>query len=148
MKISKVIAWKMIALLLGLFLSSHMYADNIKGKILDEAGEPVIGANVIKKNSTLGTITDLNGTFSIEAVKGDVLQVTYLGYIPVEITVDGKPILVTLHEDVTGLDEVVVVGYGSIEKKKLTSAIASVKSDDFLAGSVKDAGQLIQGKIS
>ena len=148
MKNSKVQAWKLVALLLGLSTSSYIYADNIVGKVMDEAGEPVIGANVIKKESTLGTITDLDGTFSIEAEKGDILQITYLGYVPAEILVDGKPISVTLIEDVTGLNEVVVIGYGSIEKKKLTSAIASVKSDDFLAGSVKDAGQLIQGKIA
>ena len=148
MKNSKVKAWKLIVLVLGLSFSSYMYADNIIGKVLDEAGEPVIGANVIKKESTLGTVTDLNGAFSIEAEKGDVLQITYLGYVPVEVPVDGKPILVTLNEDVTGLNEVVVIGYGSIEKKKLTSAIASVKSDDFLAGSIKDAGQLIQGKVA
>ena len=75
MKNSKVQAWKLVALLLGLSTSSYIYADNIVGKVLDEAGEPVIGANVIKKESTLGTITDLDGTFSIEA---DMYQQKFL----------------------------------------------------------------------
>ena len=149
MEKSKTSGWKALALLiLGTLFCTTTFADNIQGKVTDKEGEPVIGATVMKLNSTIGTVTNLDGLFSIEAKKGDVLHITYVGYTPVDVKVNGKHIDVVMEEDATGLDEVVVVGYGSIEKKKLTSAIASVKSDEFLAGSVKDAGQLIQGKVA
>ena len=136
-------------MLICMLITNQVYSQSVKGRVSDELKEPVIGASVVIKNTTKGTITDINGDFSIDAKKGDILKITYLGYSPREVKVeDNRSLSISLKEDVTGLDEVVVVGYGSIEKKKLTSAISSVKADDFLSGSVKDAGQLIQGKVA
>lgn len=139
-----------LTLLIFLFISNHVLSQSIQGRVFDEYNEPVIGASVMIKNSIKGTVTDINGNFSLNGETGDVLKITYLGFSPQEVEVKDvtRPLSVILKEDVTGLDEIVVVGYGSIEKKKLTSAISSVKSEDFLAGSVKDAGQLIMGKVA
>lgn len=149
MKNQRVKTARILAMLICMLITNQVYSQSVKGRVSDELKEPVIGASVVIKNTTKGTITDVNGDFSIDAKKGDILKITYLGYSPQEVKVeDNRSLSISLKEDVTGLDEVVVVGYGSIEKKKLTSAISSVKADDFLSGSVKDAGQLIQGKVA
>lgn len=123
-------------------------ADEVKGTVVDSFGEPVIGASVYSTKSGQGTITDYSGAFVINANSGDNIRISYLGYETVNMTYRGQALKVVLSEDMVGLDEVLVVGYGSIEKKKVTSAIASVKSEDFVAGSTKSAGQLIKGKIA
>ena len=89
------------------------------GTVLDETGLTVIGASVvIKGNTSVGSVTDLDGKFSIPSAKrGDVLRITYVGYQPIEVTWEGKPLIITLKEDSEMLDEVVVVGYGTQKKK-------------------------------
>ncbi len=150
MRKSKLKMWRAISLSLCLFFGLPICAETVKGLVLDATTqEPIIGANVIiKSRPTVGGVTDLNGWFSIEANRGEAIQISYIGYQTAIVEAGTEAVTVKLEELITGLDEVVVVGYGSIEKKKLTSAISSVKSDDFLAGSIKDAGQLIQGKVA
>ena len=88
---------------------------------MDALGSPIIGANVMVKGTNNGTITDLGGNFLIEASENDVLQVSYIGYMPQDIPVQGnKEIIITVREDTQALDEVVVVGYGTQKKVNLT----------------------------
>ena len=105
----------------------------LKGKVTDVHGEAVIGANVRVVGSTGGTITDVDGNFSLEVKTGDRISVSYIGYAAKEVAVgDGKPLSVTLHEDAKMIDEVVVVGYGVQKKANLTGAVSSVKMDEVL----------------
>lgn len=101
----------------------------VKGSIVDENGEPVIGANVIEKGTTNGVITDMNGNFSIEVTKGAVLQISYIGYETIEISSNQNLSKIRLREDNQVIDEVVVVGYGIQKKVNLTGAVSDVKSD-------------------
>ena len=107
----------LLMFIVGLFLSVNTFAQQIvvKGIVKDTTGEPIIGANVIVKGTTNGTITDFDGNFSLSGVKdNDVLSVTYIGYITQEVKVGNqKTINVVLKEDTETLDEVVVVGYGT-----------------------------------
>lgn len=101
----------------------------VKGSIVDENGEPVIGANVMEKGTTNGVITDLNGNFSIEVNKGAILQISYIGYETIDISSNQDLSKIKLHEDNQVIDEVVVVGYGIQKKVNLTGAVSDVKSD-------------------
>ena len=97
----------------------------IKGVVYDDHNVPAIGVNVVKKGSTEGVITDLNGQFEIRASQGDVLIFSYIGFATQEITCDGQSnIVVRLKEDTEVLEEVVVVGYGTMKKSDLTGAIS------------------------
>ncbi|MFV0565354.1 MAG: SusC/RagA family TonB-linked outer membrane protein [Flavobacteriaceae bacterium] len=105
-------------------------AQEIKGKVVDESNLPVIGVNVIVKNTTRGVTTDFDGNFSIEATSKETLVFTYVGFQAQEILVGSqRTINVTLIEDVAQLDEVVVVGYGTMKKKDLTGALGTVNAD-------------------
>lgn len=100
------------------------------GTITDEKGEPIIGASVLIKGTSVGTITDINGIYSIEAIPGSILQVSYIGFSPAEIQVASqRTVNLVLKEDSELLDEVVVVGYGIQKKVNLTGAVASVGSE-------------------
>ena len=118
--------------------------------MVDNFGDPVIGANVIVKGTTIGNITDVNGTFTVENVPDDaVLQISYIGFKTLEVPVKGQTTFnITLQEDTENLQEVVVVGYGSSVKKDLTTAVTSVSSKDFLAGAVNDPMQMVDGKVA
>lgn len=105
----------------------------VTGKITDERGESVIGANVMEKGTTNGTTTDIDGAFSIDVKENAVLQISYLGYLTQEIAVKNQQIIVTsLQEDSQNLEEVVVVGYTTMKKASLTGSISSVKVDEQL----------------
>lgn len=105
----------------------------ITGKVVDLQNEPVIGANVVEKGTSNGTITDIDGNFSLDVQPGATVVVSYIGYLPKEISVGNQLVLnVTLSEDSKTLDEVVVVGYGSQKKVNLTGAVSSVKMDEVL----------------
>ncbi|MFA6812579.1 MAG: TonB-dependent receptor [Bacteroidaceae bacterium] len=121
----------------------------VMGKVSDLSGEPIIGASILIKNSTVGTITDLNGNFTLNASPKSTLVVSYVGYITQEIPITGKSSLVIkLAEDNKTLNEVVVVGYGTQRKGDITSSVGSVREDNFIKGAVKDVGQLIQGQVA
>lgn len=121
---------------------------SVKGSVSDTKGEPIIGASVVVKgNTTQGTITDLDGQFTLNVPSNSTLVISYIGYVTQEVPAKGT-VKVTLKEDNEMLDEVVVIGYGTQRKGDVTSAISSVKSDNFVKGAVKDVGQLIQGKVA
>ena len=104
-----------------------------KGAVKDNQGETVIGASVVVKGSTNGTITGLDGDFTLDNVKrGDVIQISYIGYVSQEVVWQGTPLNITLKEDSQTLEEVVVVGFGSQKKANLTGSVSQVKMDDVL----------------
>ena len=95
-----------------------------KGVVKDNQGETVIGASVVVKGSTNGTITGLDGDFTLDNVKrGDVIQISYIGYVSQEVVWQGTPLNITLKEDSQTLEEVVVVGFGSQKKANLTGSV-------------------------
>ena len=104
----------------------------MKGTIIDESGEPLIGVSIVVKGTSTGTITDFNGNFSIDLPAGrKELVISYIGYKEQTVTVTGNgPVNVKMVSDTQALDEVVVVGYGTMKKRDLTGAITSVKSED------------------
>jgi len=122
----------------------------VRGTITDHSGSPIIGANIIEKGTTNGTISDLDGNFRIFVHPSAVLSVTYIGFGSQEIKVKGdRPYTISLQEDNYVLNELVVVGYGTLQKKQVTSAISSLSGDDLLKGSASStvAASLI-GKIT
>ena len=120
----------------------------LTGTVLDQNGIPVIGANVIEKGTTNGTVTDFDGNFSIQVNKNSVLTVSFIGYVSQEVAVKGgNKLNITLKEDSQALDEVVVVGYGTQKKVNLTGAVEQVTSEVFDNRSVPNVTQALQGSI-
>ncbi len=123
---------------------------SITGTITDKNGTPLPGTNILVKGTTNGTQTDFDGNFSIEvADENATLVISYLGFKTAEIAVNGQTTLsITMEEDAAGLDEVVVVGYGTTAKKDVTGAISSVKGDDFKNVPVESIDKAIQGRLA
>lgn len=121
----------------------------ITGSVKDKSGEPIIGANVLVKGTSVGTITDFNGNYSIEVLDGSVLQFSFIGYNSQDVKVGkNKVVNVVMAEDTQNLDEVVIVGYGSQKKVNLTGAIATVKMDDVIGNRpVGNTAQALAGVI-
>ncbi|WP_235932761.1 SusC/RagA family TonB-linked outer membrane protein [Flagellimonas sediminis] len=122
----------------------------ITGSITDEQGVPIAGASVLEKNTANGVASDFDGNFEITTSRPNaVLVFSYLGFLAQEISVQGSATLnVVLKEDLQQLNEVVVIGYGTQKRADVTSSVATVKSENFVQGNVKDAAQLIQGKVA
>lgn len=117
----------------------------VKGVVKDANGEPIIGASVIEKgNAKNGTVTDLDGNYTLKVKRGATLTISYIGFISQE-TKGGN---IILEEDLKSLSEVVVIGYGTQKKADVTSAVVSVKAEDFTKGNFNDAGDLIKGKVA
>ena len=121
---------------------------NIKGKVTDESGEPLIGVNISVDGSSTGTITDFDGNFTL-TVSGNELQISYIGYLPQVVKVQSgvTSYNVTLKEDTKTLDEVVVIGYGTQKKVNLTGAVASVSTDDIKDRVQTNVLSAIQGTV-
>ena len=120
----------------------------IKGVVLDEAGIPIIGANVVQKGTTNGVITDLDGNFVLKIEGTEELQISYIGYISQTINVQGKnDIKIILKEDSQTLDEVVVVGFGTQKKVNLTGSVGVVSADEIKERPVANATQALQGIV-
>lgn len=120
----------------------------ITGVVKDENGEPVIGANVVEKGTTNGIITDLDGKYSLLASPGSVLLVSYIGYNSQEVKIGKNDVInFLLHEDAKLLDEVVVVGYGTVKKGNLTTSVTSVKSDALTNRPVQTIADALQGQV-
>lgn len=133
-------------------LPMSFFAQNtVSGTVTESAtGLPVPGVNVIVQGTTNGTISNFDGEYSIENVSdGDILSFSFLGFATQEITYSGQSTLdIQLEEDSAALDEVVVIGYGSVSKKDATGAVDQVSTEDFNQGPVQTAGQLITGKVA
>lgn len=123
--------------------------NRISGRVVDEKKEPIIGANVVIKGTTDGTITDLDGNFTLEVPPHAVLQVSYIGYISREVPVrTHKSLSIILTEDTRTIDEVVVIGYGSVKKSNLTGAVASVKTTELQQTPITSIDQGLVGRAS
>lgn len=121
----------------------------ITGVITDEHGEAIIGANVVVKGTTNGTITDFDGKYTLEVPTGATLLITYIGYQEASVTIVNQSVVnVTLHEDTKKIDEVVVVGYTTQRKADLSGAVSSVKLDDVKNMMVTGINHAMQGKMS
>lgn len=122
----------------------------IKGAVVDTNGEPLLGVSILEKGTTNGVATNMNGEFTLN-VKGSasVLVVSYVGYQTKQITVGNqRQLKIVLEDDTEVLQDAVVIGYGTQRKGDVTSAIASVKAEDFTVGNIQDAGDLVKGKIA
>ena len=140
-----------VLLMLLLLVSPGAFAQQqmIKGQVLDNTGETVIGATVMVKGTENGTLTDIDGNFSIQGKVGSTLVISFIGYIPLEVKVtklDGNHI--TLKEDVHLLDEVVVVGMGKQKRNTITAAVSTVKSDAIVNRPVTDLTSALQGNVA
>ncbi len=135
----------------SLLVSTSLYGQTIDvtGIVQDELGEPVIGANVSIKGTARGTITDFDGNFSLTVPSEGVLVVSYLGYNTTEVPIEGKKMFkIVLKEDVELLDEVVVIGYGSVRKDDATGSVTAIKPDDLSKGITTNAQDMLSGKIA
>lgn len=121
----------------------------ISGVVKDQDGNTVIGANVMVKGTTTGTITDLDGKYSLEVPGNAMLEVSYVGYVTQYLPVSNQTVInVNLKEDTQKLDEVVVVGYGTQTKREITGSITNVSSEEFNQGLTRNAADLLQGKVA
>ncbi|MDR3268745.1 MAG: TonB-dependent receptor [Tannerella sp.] len=121
----------------------------VTGMVTDVNSEPIIGANIVEKGTVNGTITDVDGKFSLTVSDNAVLHISFIGYVAQEIAVRNQTSLnVTLQEDAQALEEIVVVGYGSVRKKDLTGAVSSVKFDDTPMTTYSSAAQALAGKAA
>ncbi|MGL4332351.1 MAG: SusC/RagA family TonB-linked outer membrane protein [Bacteroidales bacterium] len=121
----------------------------VKGSVLDKSKEPLIGASVVLKGTDQGTITDYDGNYVIQAAKGDILVISYIGYNPKDVTVSSNVMNVVLDDNTVGLDEVVVVGYGTVRKSDLTGAVGTVKAGEAIKGTpTGNVGEALQGRMA
>jgi iron complex outermembrane receptor protein len=120
----------------------------VTGVVTDKSGEPLVGASVIVKGTNTGTSTNVDGQYSIKANKGGVLTFSYVGYQQKSVTINSNVVNVVLEEDANNqLNEVVVVGYGTMTRKDVTSSITTVKAEDMNVGIYTDPAQMLQGKV-
>ena len=133
---------------LFLLSSTLAFAQNqVRGVVTDPTGEPLIGVNVLEKGTTNGTVTDIDGKYTVNVPKGKTLVFSFIGFVTQEIKVNSNVVNVTLKDDTETLDEVVVIGYGSMQRKDVTSSITSVKAEDLNVGVVTSPAQMLQGKV-
>jgi TonB-linked SusC/RagA family outer membrane protein len=122
---------------------------NITGTVSDNDGNTIPGVTVVVVGSTQGTVSDIDGKFSLDVEQSKALRFSYIGFKTQEIEITNQSTLnVVLEIDAIGIEEVVAIGYGTIKKADVTSAVSTVKSKDFIKGAVKDAAQLVQGKVA
>lgn len=136
-------------LIAALFASVSAYALDVKGTVTSEAdNEPLIGVTVAVKGTSKAVSTDIDGNYTIQADKGQILQFTYVGMTPTTVTVNSDRIDVVMKENANVLDEVVVVGYGAVKKSDLTSSISTVKGDEITEMTTGNAMDALQGKVN
>lgn len=139
---------QVIVVALLLLQSTFAWAQsNVSGTVTDTNGEPLIGVSVVEKGTTNGGVTDLDGRFTVNVAQGKTLRFSYIGYATKEVAVKGRTLKVVLEEDNTALEEVVVVGYGTMRRKDVTSSITTVQAKDLNIGAYSTPAQLLQGKV-
>ena len=145
--LKKIFMMGMLMLLMPLSLIAQDIT--VKGVVKDATGETVIGATVMQKGTSNGAVTDIDGNFTLKVPSNATLTISYVGYATQDIAVNGKTeFSIVLKEDSKSLSEVVVVGYGTMDKKELTSAISHVGEENFLTVSTLDPSMMIQGKVA
>ena len=138
-----------LPLLLGMFLSIGAFAQqiSIKGHVKDVTGEPIIGANILVKGTSNGTITDFDGNFVLNAPQNSILVFSFVGYESAEIPA-ARNMVVTLQDDAVMLEEAVVIGYGTVKKNDATGSVTAIKPDKLNRGLTTNAQDLMAGKIA
>ena len=121
---------------------------SIKGHVVDNKGEVLIGVTVMVKGTNNGVITDMNGNFTITAKNGQTLVLSYIGYKDVEVKVQQSNLNITMQEDAQALDEVVVIGYGTAKKKDLTGAISNIRPTDLKAEMPRNMHDLLRANAA
>ena len=139
-----------IFFLMAISMLSMAQEITVSGVVADEEGIPVIGASVMVKGQTqVGTITDIDGRFSMKSAPDAILQFSYIGMLTAEVPVDGRNTLeVTMKYDYTELDEVVVIGYGASKRSELTGSVSSVKSEEIMSTPTSDVAQALAGRVA
>lgn len=148
MRKTKFITNLTLLFIFSVFSLSVMAQSAVTGSVIDVNQEPLIGVNVVEKGTTNGTITDFDGNFTIEVKEGAVLVFSYIGYLSQEVVAGNKKLVITLLEDSEMLDELVVVGYGSQSKRKITTAVSSVNSEEILRSSSTTTAGALSGKMA
>ena len=121
---------RMLALAAGLALSVGAFAQStVKGSVKDASGEPIIGASVLINGTSNGTVTDLDGNFSLSVQPGQTLTISYIGYKKQQVTAQDNMVITMQDDAAQSLNEVVVIGYGVVKKKDLTGSVAALKPD-------------------
>ena len=139
---------KLFSFAFFLLVSTYAFAQNtVTGTVTDNTGMPLIGVSVIEKGTTNGNITDIDGKYTVNVEKGKTLVFSYIGYVTQEVEVQSNTINIVMAEDNQLLDEVVVIGYGSMQRKDVTSSITTVKAEDLNVGVYTSPAQLLQGKV-
>ncbi len=130
--------------------ATQVFAQNVNGTVKDENGEPLSGVTVTIKNGPtgFGTITDIDGKYSIKADNGQTLLFSFIGFKTIERKVDGSQLSISMEPDNESLDEVVVIGYGTATKKEITGSVATIGRDDMNVGTFTNAMGLLQGKVA
>lgn len=139
----------LIAMMLGMLLSVQAFAQSltVTGVVKDNMGEAIIGANVVVKGTTNGTITDFDGNFTLTANKGDIIVISFIGYQPQELPAAAN-MNVILKDDSQLLDDVVVIGYGTVKKDDATGSVTAIKPDKISKGITTSPQDMITGKIA
>lgn len=134
--------------IVGMLLSVQVFAQGltVKGVVKDNTGMGVIGANILVKGTTNGTITDFDGNFILEAKKGDVIVISFIGYKTQELPA-AATMNVTLQDDTEVLEDVVVIGYGSVKKEDLSGSVVAIKAEEMNKGAVTSPQELMMGKV-
>ncbi len=130
-------------------VAGGMSAQNITGNVTDSSGEPIIGATILESGTSNGTITDLDGNFTLNNVKGNEITVSYIGMKTQKVNIAGKSTVnIVLEDESTTLNDVVVIGYGTVRKKDLTGSVASISSDKIANIPVSNVGEAMTGKLA
>lgn len=143
----------LLVAILGIFFTMSLSAQNsVRGSVKDELGDAIIGATVMLKGTNIGTVTDIEGNYSVDNIEdrpGITLVFSSLGFHTVEMSYTGQGVIdIIMKEDSQMLDEVVVIGYGSLSRKELSSSIVQVNKRDFQQGAVNNAFEMIAGKVA
>src|SRR5574344_2029041 len=136
-------------MLFFLFIVGEISAQTVKGTVKDNTGEPITGATVMEKGTGNGVVTDIDGNFTLKASGSKPIVISYIGMKTQTIDIKGKSVInVTLEDDNTTLNDVVVIGYGTVKKKDLTGAVASISSDKIANIPVSNVGEAMTGKMA
>ena len=156
-KILAIISLGCALLLMGAIISPPLQAEiitatnqtgTVSGKVVDETGEPLLGVNISVPGTTIGTITDFDGNYSLNVGSHTTLNFTYVGYVPQTLTVSGGTLNVTMREDSQNLSEIVVVGYSTQQKKDITGSVAVVSAEELKKSTGVSAMTQLQGKAA
>ena len=134
--------------LAGMLFSVQAFAQSItvSGVVKDKTGETVIGASVVVKGTTNGTITDFDGNFTLNAQKGDIIVISFIGYKTQELPAAAN-MNVVMEDDSQMLEDVVVIGYGSVKKSDLSGSVVAIEAEEMNRGAVTSPDELMQGKV-